>query len=343
MSEHPTYASDCVLVTGGAGAIGSNLVRALATGGARVIVLDDLSSSEAWNVPSSPNVLFAKGDILDEVQLKRVFLERPRIVFHLAAFFANQNSIDHPERDLMVNGLGTLRLLEYSLLAGVQRFVYASSGCAIYGSQAPLPLSEEAMSLHLSTPYQITKSLGELYCTFFHDHHGLGVVKPRFFNSYGPGELPGEYRNVIPNFIHWAMKGLPLPITGTGEETRDFTFSGDIVRALLLAGKSDAAVGKEFNLASGRETRIGDLARAVNEAVGNSAGVRMLERRRWDTKPRLVAAIDQAREILGWEPEVGLEQGLSETVHWFRENWSRIEPAARFGPGTSSAVRGVPG
>ena len=343
MSELPTYASECVLVTGGAGAIGSNLVRALATGGARVVVLDDLSSSEAWNVPSSPNVLFVKGDILDEVQLKRVLLERPRVVFHLAAFFANQNSIDHPERDLMVNGLGTLRLLEYSLLAGVQRFVYASSGCSIYGSQAPLPLHEDTMSLHLSTPYQITKSLGELYCNFFHDHHGLAVVKPRFFNSYGPGELPGEYRNVIPNFVYWAMKGLPLPITGTGEETRDFTFVGDIVRALLLAGKSDAAIGREFNLASGRETKIGDLARRVNDAVGNNAGVRMLERRRWDTKPRLVAAIGRAGEVLGWQPEVGLEQGLAETVRWFRENWSRIEPAARFGPGTSSAVRGVSG
>lgn len=343
MSKHATYASECVLVTGGAGAIGSNLVRALATEGARVVVLDDLSSSEAWNVPSSPNVLFVKGDILDEVQLKRVLLERPRVVFHLAAFFANQNSIDHPERDLIVNGLGTLRLLEYSLLGGVERFVYASSGCSIYGSQAPLPLREETMSLHLSTPYQITKSLGELYCNFFHDHHGLAVVKPRFFNSYGPGELPGEYRNVIPNFIYWGMKGLPLPITGTGEETRDFTFVGDIVRALLLAGKSDTAVGKEFNIGSGRETRIGDLARRVNDAVGNTAGLRMLEPRRWDTKPRLVAAIDRAGEVLGWQPEVGLEQGLAETVRWFRENWSRIEPAARFGPGTSSAVRGVSG
>jgi nucleoside-diphosphate-sugar epimerase len=204
-----------------------------------------------------------------------------------------------------------------------------------------LPLREETTSLHLSTPYQITKSLGELYCNFFHEHHGLAVVKPRFFNSYGPGELPGEYRNVIPNFIYWAMKGEPLPITGTGEETRDFTFVGDIVRGLLLAGKAEAAIGREFNLASGKETRIGDLARRVNEAVGNTAGLTTLERRRWDTKPRLVAAIDRAREVLDWEPQVGLEQGLAETVRWFRENWSRVEAAARFGPGTSSAVRGI--
>ena len=217
------YNGKKVLVTGGAGAIGSNLTKALVELGAQVIVVDDLSSGQIWNVPSSPNVLFVKGDILDEVILKRVFFERPQIVFHLAAFFANQNSVDHPERDLMVNGMGTLRMLEYSVFNRVERFVYASSGCAIYGSDMPLPLKEDFVTMHLSTPYQITKMLGELYCNFFHHHYELPVVKPRFFNSYGPGEVPGQYRNVIPNFIYWAIKGLPLPITGTGEETRDFT------------------------------------------------------------------------------------------------------------------------
>ena len=127
------YKGKTVLVTGGAGAIGSNLTRELAELGAHVIVVDDLSSGQIWNVPSVANVLFVKGSILDEVILKRVFFERPQIVFHLAAFFANQNSVDHPERDLMVNGMGTLRMLEYSVLTGVERFVYASSGCAIYG------------------------------------------------------------------------------------------------------------------------------------------------------------------------------------------------------------------
>jgi len=180
------YKGKTILVTGGAGAIGSNLCRRLAELGAQVIILDDLSASERWNVPSMPGILFVKGDILDEVKLKRVFFERPQIVFHLAAFFANQNSVDHPERDLMVNGLGTLRVLEYSILTSVERFIYASSGCSIYGSESPLPLREEFMSMHLSTPYQITKMLGELYCNFFYNHYGLKVVKPRFFNSYGP-------------------------------------------------------------------------------------------------------------------------------------------------------------
>jgi nucleoside-diphosphate-sugar epimerase len=333
------YRGKVVLVTGGAGAIGSNLSRALAELGAKVIILDDLSSSEIWNIPSLPGVLFVEGDILDEVKLKRVFFERPQIVFHLAAFFANQNSVDHPERDLLVNGMGTLRLLEYSLLAGVNRFVYASSGCSIYGSESPLPLREEFMSMHLSTPYQITKMLGELYCNFFLNHYGLKVVKPRFFNSYGPGEVPGQYRNVIPNFIYWAMKGLPLPITGTGEETRDFTYVGDIVDGLLRAGVMESAVGQEFNLASGKETRILDLAHMINEAIGNKAGISFAQRRKWDTKNRLLASIDRARQLIGYEPKVTFEEGIKNTIQWFRQNWEKIDSSARFGPGVSSAVR----
>jgi len=333
------YKGKTILVTGGAGAIGSNLTRRLAELGAQVIILDDLSSGVRWNVPSLPGVLFVEGDILDEVKLKRVFFERPQIVFHLAAFFANQNSVDYPERDLMVNGLGTLRLLEYSVFTGVERFVYASSGCSIYGSNAPLPLREEFMSMHLSTPYQITKMLGELYCNFFYNHYGLKVVKPRLFNSYGPGEVPGQYRNVIPNFIYWAMKGLPLPITGTGEETRDFTYVGDIVDGLLRAGVFESAIGQEFNLASGKETRIIDLARMINEATGNTAGIRFVQRRKWDTKNRLLASIEKARKLIGYNPNTPFEEGLARTIQWFRDNWEKIEASARFGPGVSSAVR----
>ena len=339
MNYLDAYNGRTILVTGGAGAIGSNLCRRLAELGAQVIILDDLSSGVRWNVPSLPRVLFVEGDILDEVKLKRVFFERPQIVFHLAAFFANQNSVDHPERDLMVNGMGTLRLLEYSVFTGVERFVYASSGCSIYGSDSPLPLREEFISMHLSTPYQITKMLGELYCNFFYNHYGLKVVKPRFFNSYGPGEVPGQYRNVIPNFIYWAMKGLPLPITGTGEETRDFTYVDDIVDGLLRAGVMESAVGQEFNLASGKETRIIDLAERVNELTGNEAGIKYTARRKWDTKDRLLASIDKARGLIGYEPRITLEEGLQRTIEWFRKHWDKIETSARFGPGASSAVR----
>jgi nucleoside-diphosphate-sugar epimerase len=343
MTGHYDYAGKTVLVTGGAGAIGSNLTRALAQVGATVLVLDDLSSAERWNMPSLPGVLFVEGSVLDEVLLKRVFLEHPQVVFHLAAFFANQNSVDHPELDLSVNGLGTLRLLQYATLSGVGRFVYASSGCSIYGSDAPLPLREEFMSLHLSSPYQITKMLGELYCNFFHNHYGLRVVKPRFFNSYGPGEIPGQYRNVIPNFIYWAMKGLPLPITGTGEETRDFTYVGDIVEGLLRAGYYESAIGEEFNLASGCETRILDLAHMVNQLTGNQAGIRLVQRRKWDTKSRLLASIERAGALIGYGPQTPFEVGLQNTIQWFKENWESIDASARFGPGVSSAVREMTG
>jgi len=210
-----SYDGKKVLVTGGGGSIGTNLVRALVKAGARmVIILDDFSAAYEWNIPSLPGVMVVRGSVDDDVSLKRVFNERVDLVYHLAAFFANQNSVDYPERDLMVNGMGTLKLLEYARLCGVPRFVYASSGCSIYGSEAPLPLREDFMSMDLTTPYQITKMLGELYANFFSHHYDMKIVKTRFFNSYGPGEVPGQYRNVIPNFIYWAMMGRPLQITG---------------------------------------------------------------------------------------------------------------------------------
>ena len=335
-----TYKDQIVLVTGGAGAIGSNLCRAISDAGARlIIVLDDLSSGYTWNIPRKQNIMFVKGSVSDDIALKRVFFENPKFVFHLAAFFANQNSVDYPEKDLHVNGQGTLKLLEYSLFNRVDRFIYASSGCSIYGSSAPLPLTEDFMSMNLSTPYQITKMLGELYCNFFMNHYGLKVVKTRFFNSYGPGEVPGQYRNVIPNFIYWAMQGQMLPITGTGEETRDFTYVEDLVDGLLRAGHYEQAIGQEFNLASGEETRIMELAQMIIDATGGKSEIQHIERRKWDTKSRLLASTARARELVGYEPKMDFGQGLMKTVEWFKSNWNNIEKSASFGPGISSAVR----
>src|SRR5271157_2224802 len=119
--------------------------------------------------------------------MKRAFSYKPNYVFHLAAHFANQNSVDHPEEDLMVNGLGTLRALEHSRLTDVERFVFASSGCSVYGSSAPLPLREDFISIHLDTPYQLNKLVGELYCNYFFDYYKLPVSVARYFNVYGPG------------------------------------------------------------------------------------------------------------------------------------------------------------
>jgi UDP-glucose 4-epimerase len=289
MQDYQTYyEGKTILVTGGAGSIGTNLVRTIAELKAKqVIILDDLSAAHEWNIPSLPNVLFVKGSVTDEIALKRVFNLRPQIVYHLAAFFANQNSVDYPQKDLMVNGLGTLLVFQYCQLIGVERVVYASSGCSIYGSAAPLPLREEFMSMHLTTPYQITKMLGELYGNFLYNHYGLRVVKARFFNSYGPGEVPGQYRNVIPNFIFWALSGMPLAFTGTGSETRDFTYVMDIVDALLRAGYFEQALGQEMNIASGAETNILQMAERINELTDNKAGIVRAPTRVWDTKKRL--------------------------------------------------------
>jgi nucleoside-diphosphate-sugar epimerase len=225
------------------------------------------------------------------------------------------------------------------LQGGVKRFVYAGSGCAIYGTQAPLPLKEEFISMHLSTPYQISKMAGELYCNFYWHHYGLPIVKARFFNSYGPGEVPGQYRNVIPNFIYWAMNGQPLPITGEGKMTRDFTYVMDIVDALLRAGWSEIAIGEEMNIASAHEIEIVQLAETINLLTDNKAGLTYTDRRKWDTKSRLLASIDKAKDLLGYDPLTTFENGLEQTIQWFRENWESINRDAEFPPGMSSAVK----
>ncbi len=336
------YQGKTALVTGGAGAVGSNLVEALCEQGcAKVSILDNLSASNLRVDPAGKPVEFVEGDITDEAALKRVFLQPPDFVFHLAAFFANQNSIENPETDLRVNGLGTLRVLQYAQMARVKRFVYASSSASFYDELAPLPITEDYTTLHQTTPYKATKMLGELYCNFFQHQYGLPTVKTRFFNSYGPGEMPGKYRNVIPNFVDRALRGLPLVITGSGKETRDFTYVGDLVEGVLRAGIADGAEGEAFNLASGRETRILDLAKMINRLTENSAGVQFADRRHWDTQLRRWASITKAENSLGYQPATALEDGLEKTIRWFernRETLSALSPETR----KVSAVRSVP-
>jgi nucleoside-diphosphate-sugar epimerase len=325
------YSNKRILITGGAGCIGSNLIKALLKAEPeKIVVIDDLSASYEWNIPKDPKVMFIKGSILDEERMKRAFSYKPHFVFHLAAHFANQNSVDHPETDLLVNALGTLKTLEYANLVSVERFVFASSGCSVYGSQAPLPLKEDFVSLHLDTPYQINKLVGELYCNYFHDYYKLPVAIARYFNVYGPGEVPGRYRNVIPNFFWWAMHGQPLPITGTGEETRDFTFVEDIIDGTLRMGVVEEAVGEAINLASEKETRVIDLANWINEMTGNKAGIVFKPRRDWDKAIRRRASIEKARRILGYEPKTDMKTGLRKVYEWIKENRDKVEACVKF-------------
>lgn len=324
------YNGESVLITGGAGCIGSNLARALVQADAsRIVILDDLSAAYEWNVPKDKRVTFIKGSILDEQKMGQAFAHKPSYVFHLAAHFANQNSVDHPEADLAVNGTGTLRVLQSSRASGVKRIVYASSGCSVYGSSAPLPLKENFVSIHLDTPYQINKLVGELYCNYFHDYYHMPIAIARYFNVYGPGEVPGRYRNVIPNFTFWAMNGIALPITGTGKETRDFTFVDDIVDGTLRLGVVEEAIGEAFNLASGKETSVIDLARWINETTGNKAGVEFRKKRNWDKSDRRRASITKARKLLGYHPSADVKTSLPRVLDWIKANWENVRASAK--------------
>jgi UDP-glucose 4-epimerase len=158
----------------------------------------------------------------------------------------------------------------------------------------------------------------------------LPIVNARFFNAYGPGEVPGKYRNVIPNFFWWSLNKQPLPITGTGEETRDFTYVGDIVDSLLLMACCEEAVGEAFNIGSGKEIKIRDLAEWIIELTGNDAGIVFKERRNWDKKTRLLASIEKSRKILGYEPKMEFKEGLRRVNSWFVENWRKIERSSGF-------------
>ena len=338
------YEDRVILVTGGAGAIGSNLAITLSllvgTSG-KIVILDNLSAVKdriPWNVPELQNILFVEGDVKEDADLKRVFKERPTMVFHLAAFFANQRSVDYPEVSAFTDVIGHIRVLENSTLANVDKFVYASSGCAIYGPYPQLPVKEDFVSLKLTSPYQINKMTGEMYCNFFYHQYGLPIVNCRFFNSYGPGEVSGQYRNVIPNFIYWSLGGKSLPITGTGEETRDFTYVMDLVQGLVKAGYHADAIGNNFNLAAGKEWEIRKVGDLINTLTGNKASHVYRYKRKWDTKSRMWASIEKARDVIDYEPIVDLEKGLRENITWFKLFSNEIMQSSDFPPGMSAAL-----
>jgi nucleoside-diphosphate-sugar epimerase len=302
-----------VLVTGGSGAIGSNLVREVLGRGWRTVVLDDLSSGHRELLPSDAELIV--GAVQSDEDLDRAFAVQPDYVVHLAAMFANQNSVEHPLEDLYAGGVGTLKVLERARAHRIRKILYASSSC-VYGHKELMDEADDGF--HPDTPYAITKLLGERYGRFFASYHGLNVVIVRLFNCYGPGEYPGRYRNVVPNFFKLAMEGKPLPITGTGDETRDFTYVGDIVRGILGALEGSTPPGGVFNLASGEHTRIIDLAHLINEIAGNRAGVEFQARRAWDTVVNRRATIRNAARCFGFSPTIGLREGLTRTHEWLK-------------------------
>ena len=301
------------LVTGGAGAIGSNLAGALIERGLEVAILDDLSSGHRDLVPTQAR--FIEGSVTDPAAIERAFSAKPDCVFHLAALFANQNSVDHPLEDLRVNGLGTMNVLQAAIRHDVRKLLYTSSSC-VYGAKEVM--REDDQDYDLDTPYAITKLMGERYVRFWSQFYGLDTVMLRLFNCYGPGEYPGLYRNVIPNFIKLAMEGKSLPITGTGKETRDFTFNNDTVSGIVEAMFAPTKPGDVFNIASGRDEEILAVAEKINELAGNTAGVEFRPRRGWDRVTRRCGDIGKARAAFGFAPRTTLDQGLERTYAWLK-------------------------
>jgi UDP-glucose 4-epimerase len=305
------------LVTGGAGAIGSRLVRRLQGEGHRVVVLDDLSSGFRENLPS--DVEFIEGTVTDAAALKKVFETGFDYVFHLAALFAHQNSVDNPLKDLDVNGRGTLQTalaaIEAPEAKRLKKFVYVSSSC-IYGHAGGVVEEDAPQVTH--TPYAVTKLMGEYYMRYFHQHYTMPVAIVRPFNSYGPGERPGKYRNVIPNFMQLAMAGEPLIITGDGEETRDFTYVEDTANGMFLVAVSATANAEAFDLGTGRETKIGDLARAVVRITESKSEIQFKPRRGWDKVDHRCASVAKANRELGYEAKTYIEDGLRHTAAWLR-------------------------
>jgi UDP-glucose 4-epimerase len=303
-----------LLITGGMGAIGKNLAAAAINKGFDVVVLDDFSSTGGGTLDKRVQV--HKGSIEDHVLVEKLLKDSVEYVIHLAALFANQNSVDNPKADLSTNGLGSLNVAQLSAQARVKRVVYASSSCVYENSS--IAMSEISGVGGFDTPYALTKFLGEKYFELYGHLDELNYSIVRIFNSYGPYEYPGKYRNVIPNFLKLAMNREPLPIFGTGSETRDFTFVTDIAEGMLLALITPEAKGEIFNLGSGKETSIIELANAINEISGNSAGVKFHERRKWDHITKRLSNIDKARSILKYSPKVSFENGLANTYEWLK-------------------------
>jgi len=327
-----------ILVVGGAGFVGSNLVRrALALDCRRIVVVDNLLSAERENVPDDPRVELIEGSIADDVVLTRLGDEFD-YVFHLATYHGNQSSIANPLADHDNNLITTLKLYEH--LKGFRRprkVVYAASGCTLAPhtfDHAEATAEDGPVPLELDSPYQISKVVGEFYSVYYHSQHGLPTVRARFQNVYGPGEILGGgqwrgtpatvWRNVTPTFVYRALKQLSLTVENGGVATRDFIYVEDIVRGLLLC----AAAGKPgdvYNLASGVETSILELAKLVNELTGSPAPLDFRPPRAWDHSGKRFGSTEKAKRMLGFEAGTMLREGLERTIAWTREHLPLID------------------
>ena len=309
-----------VLVTGGAGFIGSNLVRKLIDMGMSVVVVDNLSTGKIENVPET--ALFYEHDITDVEMLQRIFsAHKPEYVFHLAAQASVSRSVREPDYDAKVNIIGSINLLKLSIEHGVKKFIFSSTGGAIYGdgvSKIPTPETETPNPF---SPYGIAKLSVEHYLRFFHNQYGLRFTALRYGNVYGPRQDPYGEAGVVAIFTERMLKGDSVTINGDGEYVRDYVYVDDVVNANLLA--MEKGDGEILNIGTGRGTTVNELFKLLKEFTGYQKDPNYGPPRPGDLRKSILDA-SKAKEVLGWEPKVSLGNGLKLTVEWFREKIEEV-------------------
>jgi UDP-glucose 4-epimerase len=304
------------LVTGGAGFIGSHLVRALIEQGASVRILDNFSTGKRENL-NGLDVEVIEGDLRDAACVTEV-VRGVNIIFHEAAFVSVPESMEKPQECFDINVSGTSILLDAARKAGIRRVVIASSA-AVYGDSGMMPLSEENAPRQLS-PYATSKRVNEMYAGLFTEQFGLEVVALRYFNVYGPRQRPDSmYAAAVPIFIRNLLEDRPVTVFGDGGQTRDLINVHDVVQANLLAAGHPSAPGQVFNVCTGRETRILDLLDVLYGIFPNAPRPNHVEPRAGDIY-RSVGSLRKAMDMIGFSPKVGLTEGLTEAVEEMRRS-----------------------
>jgi UDP-glucose 4-epimerase len=299
-----------VLVTGGAGFIGANLLRQLDSS-YEVRVLDNLMRGSEELLPPDREIELIAGDIRDRDAVAKA-VRGVDVIIHLAAFGSVVESISDPFENFDINARGTLEVLQGAADAGVERFVFASTGGAIMGNQPP-PVDEESLPWPIS-PYGAGKLCGEAYLHAFAGSFGIRPIALRFANVYGP--FSAHKKGVVTRFIRAALAGGTFEIFGDGSASRDFLHVQDLCRGILLAAESGLS-DVVLHLASERETTIRELAELILEIVGSDVEIVHHDKRPGEVE-RNFANADRAKEVLGWEPELSLRDGMAETIEWFR-------------------------
>jgi UDP-glucose 4-epimerase len=312
-----------VIVTGGAGFIGSELVRQLAERGERVVIIDNLVNGKRENVANvlSPDVRLQVSDVRD-IDAVVPHLREARIVYHLACLGV-RHSVHSPHENHDVNATATLKLLAAARQADVPRFVYVSSS-EVYGGVESTPILGDAISEdHPAFPctvYGGSKLAGESYTRAYFRTYGYPTVVIRPFNTYGPrSHHEGDSGEVIPKFLLRCLAGRPLIVFGDGSQSRDFTFVSDTAAGILLAGDHPKAVGETINIGSGTDVRIADLAKTVASVTGRPNAEIVHDEPRPGDVYRLIADVSRARALLGFEPRVSMADGLQRLLQWYRD------------------------